>query len=188
MNLKPLLGTALILAAPPLFADMLSVQPNATNVNVGDTASLTVQITGATDLYGYQFDIGFDPSILAANAVSEGAFLASGGSTTFLPGFIDNVAGTITFIADTLNGAATGVNGNGILVDLGFTAIGAGSSAVNIFNVIALNSFGEGLTVTTAGAAVNVANAAVPEPSMMALLISAMALGFLASRRRWSQN
>lgn len=160
-----------LLAAPfSLPAGTISVQPAAPSEIVGQTFTLSVNITGATDLYGYQFDIGFDPTLLMATSVAEGAFLATGGPTIFLPGTIDNVGGSIGAIGDILNGAVTGVNGSGDLVDVKFRAIGAGSASVQLFNVIALDSVGLGLTETTAGSTVSITGSAVPEPGSWLLL------------------
>jgi hypothetical protein len=151
----------LFAASTALLADTISIQPATPAVTAGQSFTLSVQISGATDLYGYQFDLGFDSAVLAATSVTEGPFLATGGPTIFLPGTIDNVGGAITANADILNGAVSGVNGSGDLLDVTFHALTPGASSVQIFNLFALNSFGEGLTVTTAGSAVTVAT---PEP------------------------
>jgi len=166
-------------ASTSLLAGTISLQPNAPTVTVGQTFTLSVDITGATDLYGYQFDLGFDPTILKAVSVSEGAFLGTGGPTIFLPGTIDNVGGSITANADILNGAVSGVNGDGDLLDVTFQALAGGSSDVQIFNLFALNSFGQGLTVTTEGSLVTVLT---PEPGT-GLLLTAAVLGLFAFLR-----
>jgi hypothetical protein len=145
---------------------------------------LSVEISGATDLYGYQFDLGFDPTVLEATSVTEGAFLGTGGPTIFIPGMIDNVGGSITANADILNGAVSGVGGSGDLLNATFQALAAGSSSVQIFNLIALNSFGQGLTETTTGATVTVSASGVPEPGTGLLLTIGVAgvLAFLRLR------
>jgi Cohesin domain len=163
-----------ICGAVPAFATGISIQPSTKTVSPGQTFTLDVSITGAVDLYAYQFDVGFNPSVLAANSVSEGAFLAGAGTTFFFPGTIDNVGGSIAFNADSLIGAIPGASGNGILATLSFTALGSGSSSVGLFNVQAFDSFGEGIALTTSDANVNVSG--VPEPSSAVLL----AIGFLA--------
>jgi hypothetical protein len=59
------------------------------------------------------------PGILSATAVTDGAFLATG----FFPGFIENTAGTISFIADSLAGPVPGLSGSGTLAT-GALAVG----------------------------------------------------------------
>ena len=63
----------------PAHATSLFIDPSSLNVTVGQTFSLSVSISGVTDLYAFQFDIGYDPNVLSANTISEGAFLPTGG-------------------------------------------------------------------------------------------------------------
>jgi hypothetical protein len=170
----------LFAASTSLLAGTISVQPATPAVTAGQSFTLNVQVSGATDLYGYQFDLGFNSAVLAATSVSEGAFLPTGGPTIFVPGTIDNVGGSITANADILNGAVSGVNGSGDLLDVMFQALAPGSSNVQIFNLIALNSFGQGLTLTTAGSTVTVST---PEPGT-GLLFAAGVIGLFAFLRR----
>ncbi len=166
-----------------LLAGTLAVLPTTLTEKAGQTFTLSIDITGAVDLYAYQFDLGFDPTVLAAVSVSEGSFLPAGGSTIFLPGTIDNVGGSITANADILNGAVSGVTGSGDLLDVTFRALASGSSKVQIFNLIALDSFGLGQTETTVASTVQVSPA--PEPPT-GLLLLAVAL-FACPRLRWSR-
>jgi hypothetical protein len=97
----------------------------------------------------------------------------------FFGGSIDNIGGSITFVADSLIGAGLGAHGSGILTTISFTALGVGSSAVSLFNVSAFDSFGEGIAVTSTNSAVNVgASTVVPEPTPLVLLGSGV-LGLL---------
>src|ERR1700738_2856491 len=95
------------------FADSLSVVPSSSTVSAGANFVVGVNISGASDLYDFQLDLSFNPAVLQATNVAEGAFLSTGGFTFFLPGTIDNTAGTITFNADTLLTAISGVSGSG---------------------------------------------------------------------------
>jgi general secretion pathway protein D len=174
----------LFAASTALLAGTIAVQPAAPTVTVGQTFTLSVNISGAADLYGYQFDLGFNPTVLQAISVTEGAFLGTGGPTIFLPGTIDNVGGSITANADILNGAVSGVNGNGDLLDVTFQALAVGSSGVQLFNLIALDSFGLGLTETTADSTVSV----IPEPGTGLLLAAGMVGLFALLRLRPSRS
>jgi Cohesin domain/PEP-CTERM motif len=181
----------LCLFASPLLGGTISILPATSPVTVGQVFTLSVDISGATDLYGYQFDLGFNPAILTATSVTEGPFLATGGATIFVPGTIDNVGGSIASNADILNGPLSGVNGSGDLLDVTFQALATGSGSVTIFNVFALSSLGQGLTETTANATVNVAAGSVspvPEPST-GLMLATGTLGLFALLRlRSSQS
>lgn len=166
--------------ASALFSDLaagalvFNIQPGASTVMTGQNFTLDVVVQGAVDLYGYQFDIGFDPVKLQATSVAEGAFLGTGGGTIFFPGTIDNTGGTITLIANILGTAVPGVNGNGTLARISFSAIGPGDSPVGIFNATALDSFGQGIALTSTGGTVTVAGTAIPEPSFAFALIFAL--------------
>jgi hypothetical protein len=176
------------LAAAPAFATpIISVNPSGSAVNVGDSVSVDIVINGAVDLYAFQFDVGFDPSVLSATSIVEGALLPSGGATIYLPGTISNASGTISFTADILETAVSGVTGSGTLARVSFQAIGAGSSPVNVLNVMLLDSTLSGIADTELAGTIRAigSSAAVPEPSTLALLLTgAVALSRRARRRR----
>src|SRR3954470_5892271 len=88
--------------------------------------SIPVSISGVLDLFAFQFDLAYDPSVVNLVSISEGPFLPSAGGTFFLPGTIDNVAGTATFISDSLLGPVPGASGSGDLVFLKFVTACAG--------------------------------------------------------------
>ena len=48
----------------------------------------------------WQFDLGFDSTLLMATSVSEGPFMWSLGATSFVPGVIDNTTGVISLVSD----------------------------------------------------------------------------------------
>jgi hypothetical protein len=144
---------------------VVSLNPATQNAAIGQTISLDIDITGVSDLYAWQFDLGFDPTRLEAVSISEGGFLAAGGITFFVPGVIDNVFGTISSTADTLTSAISGASNSGKLAIAEFEVIGTGSSSVNIFNPILLDSTLSSISATTASATVNVISPSAPEPS-----------------------
>jgi general secretion pathway protein D len=82
------------------------------SVAVGDIFTVNADIASITDLYAFQFDLSFDPAVLAATSSTEGPFLPSGGATFFIPGAIDNLNGMVTATVDTLI-AASGHLGSG---------------------------------------------------------------------------
>lgn len=176
-----------LLFASLTFAGTLSVAGPASNPNAGDTFEVDVNISGITDLYAFQFDLTFDPTVLAADSVTEGAFLPSGGTTFFIPGTIDNVGGDVSANSDTLIAAIPGVTGSGTLVEFEFTALGAGTSALTFANEILLDSSLNDITAdsTFQNGSITVATT-VPEPNTLMFISISLALLALTLIRRGS--
>ena len=73
------IGTMRAVAVP-----ILSIGPPSMTVQPNQGFSLNIRIADITDLYAFQFDLAFNPTILSAASVTEGPFLPSGGSTVFI--------------------------------------------------------------------------------------------------------
>jgi Cohesin domain/PEP-CTERM motif len=170
-----------MVSSPPALAVPITVQPAATVIGPGQTFSVDIVIGGVIDLFAFQFDLTFDPTIIAASSVTEGPFLPTGGPTSFFEGFIDNANGEITFTADTLLGAIPGVTGSGTLVTATFAALAPGISGITPSNVILLDS-----SLVTVPASVEDATVSVvPAPATVLLLASgALAWGVFWRRKR----
>ncbi len=104
-------------------------------VNVGTTFTLNITVENITDLAGWQLGVGFNPSVLSAVSVNEGDFLKkSGGTTFFLEGVIDNIAGSITGIGGAFLGAG-GVSGTGVLFSITLSAKQVGEGSLQLSDV-----------------------------------------------------
>jgi hypothetical protein len=172
---------AALMLASDAFADSttLNAVANQATVSSGASLSVNVNISNVADLYDYQLDLTFNPNVVSAIGVTEGAFFQIGGSTFFIPGTIDNSAGSITFNADTLLSAISGVTGGGTLVVFDFTALSPGTSTFTIENEILQDSTAAVLSdATTSGSVTVQGSTAVPEPSGL-LLLSGGALGLV---------
>lgn len=178
--MKTVLGFAWVLwiAYSNASAAVISIVPSA-YVSDGSPISLDVNVSGVSDLFAFQFDIAFDPAILAATGATEGP-LFSGVGVSFSPGVIDNTAGTISFIGDSLSGPGPGISGSGTLAEIHFQPVGIGSSAVGLSNVILLDSALGDIAATVDNATVSV-TALVPEPATFMLI--SVALGVLGAAR-----
>jgi general secretion pathway protein D len=173
---------ASVLSFAGLHAATLSVTPAAALIGINQALNLDVKLIGVTDLYAYQFDLKFDPTVLEALSVSEGSYLSNGGPTLFFPGSVDNVGGIITFTADTLEGLS-GVSGSGTLASFSFEAITVGSSSIEIQNVVLLDSTLAGIAYDVSGGGVAVV---APEPSEAPVLLVFGVAGILLGRLRRS--
>lgn len=163
----------------------ISVSPAATNVALGNSVVVNVNIADVADLYGFQFDLTFNASVLSAVSVSEGSFLVSGGN--FFSGFTDNVGGTVTFVANSLSGPVAGVTGGGLLASLTFDSVGVGTSLIFASNVILLDSVLGDIPVSEINdGSVTVESGAVPEPAAIAYI--SLAFGAMGLVRRYRQS
>jgi general secretion pathway protein D len=161
-------------------AATIRVDPAAALTVVGGTADINVHIADVQDLYAYQFDIAYDPAVVSVVSITEGDFLAGGGSTLFVPGSVDNTAGTIAFTANTLLSPVPGVSGSGTLVTLRFAASGTGTSPVTLSNVVLLDSTLSEVAATVQNGSVSV----VPEPGTALLLTAGMVVGLIVRGRK----
>jgi len=157
-------------AVPEAFASaIVSVAPvSSAPIGVGQTFTAAVSVSGIADLFSFQFDLSYSPKLFAATSVTEGPFLASGGSTFFIPGTIDNTAGTVSFTADSLLGSGSGVSGSGVLADIIFRAVGGGSSPLSLSNAEFLDSTLSPIVISTAD---GTSPQVVPEPGSWFLLV-----------------
>lgn len=167
-----------------LSAATIGIVPTTTTVIPGTSFAVNVEIIDITDLYAFQFDLAFTPGILSATAITDGGFLATG----FFPGFIDNTAGTVTFIADSLAGPVSGTTGSGTLASVQFLAVALGTSPISVTNFILLDSSLADIAANVLDSSVTVREegAVVPEPATFALIAAGL-LVLVASknRRHW---
>ena len=162
-----ILSCLLVCSSRAALADtILSFSSTPDLISLGSMVTLRAQVSGAADLFAFQFDLSYDPAILQLDSVSEGSFLPSVGTTFFLPGSIDSSSGTASFVSDTLLGTGPGASGSGDLVELTFTVLSSGVSPLTLSNVILLDSVGADLP-----AVVVPGNLTAPEPGMLWLAL-----------------
>lgn len=185
--MKNLLSLSIILLAGTGVAlgDAILALPASQTVSVGQSFTLDINIDQIPDLFDYQFSLSFDPAVLAAQSVTEGALFANAGGSLFSRGTINNTAGNVSTIVDTLLGNVPGVSGPGTLAVVQFTAIAAGTTSIDFTprdDLILQDSKGNTLPVTAQSGQVTAA-ASVPEPATVLSL--AVALIVLAFWRRF---
>ena len=134
------IAVLLTLSAVSCFAAPFLNPVSPANVPIGAVFTVAILASNVTDLYAYQVDVLFDPSLFEAESVIEGPFLKTGGATFFSGGFIDNTNGFVVNNADTLIGPGHGVNGSGVLFNVEFRALKAGSSEFVLDSALGLNS------------------------------------------------
>src|ERR1017187_3751935 len=186
MSQSRIVSVVAVLAAALLFVPLLTAQAvisaGSTDVLVDQIFNLPVSIADASDVYAFQFDLAFDPTILQLLSISEGSFLPSAGSTFFIPGAIDNIGGNAISNADTLVGDIPGASGDGDLVDFTFQAISPGASPLALSNGILLDSGFNFIPFTTMDGSVTVSSA-TPEPAGLSWIGCLAVTGMLLAKR-----
>ena len=113
----------------------LTINPSTKLVGVGETFSLDLVANGVVDLFGYQFEVNYDPTKLSATGIFENSFFNTTGGVP--PGWnadCTTAPGTCKFAATKTAGA--GSNGTGALGRITFTALQAGVWPVTYANAI----------------------------------------------------
>lgn len=150
----------------------------------GTLLLVPITITGAADIFAYQFDVHFDPVLLSITAVSEGSFLPGFGSTFFIPGAIDNSTGSVTFTSGTLIGGGAGANGAGTLALLSVNPLRAGSATLQLQNVALLDSSLNDILSTNVTGVITIGGiSSVPEPNSFGLLGAVTTLAVMLQLR-----
>jgi hypothetical protein len=161
-----------LFARPVAASPIVSIEPASNAVAAGTSFFLDIDITGVTDLFSFAFDLSYDPALLMFNEIVEGGFLPSAGGTFFSEGD-PPAGGSVTNVFDVLLGAFPGVDGDGTLARINFTALAAGTSTVSLSNLFMLDSTVSGISASTQDALVTAsvpAASPIPEPGTMVLV------------------
>jgi len=191
--IRPVLAAALLLApTAPAHAILIELVPTNQTVAPGTAVSVDLNISaltagGAPSLGTWDVDIDFDPAILSFTGATFGTGLDIFGLGSIngvfdLGGTIDIFEISLDFASDLdlfQSDAFT-------LATLSFDAIGLGTSALNLANVLLGDALGDALIPTQiAGASVTVRQpvVALPEPGAVTLFGIGLVL-LLGFRRR----
>lgn len=188
-NTATLILAAVAAFCMPVFGDALgpvvTFTPGAQTVTVGSTVPVDVTTQNVEDLYGFQFDVSFDPSVLSAVSVTQGTSLPADSSVFWVLGGIDNTAGTISGIYGSEWGATPGLT-DGSLATVVFQALAPGTSQLTLLNVELYDSNLNPIANTIAGGSitVNQAQSGVPEPGTAMLLGGSLLILSTGLRRK----
>ncbi|MGD0495534.1 MAG: cohesin domain-containing protein [Candidatus Bathyarchaeia archaeon] len=112
----------------------VAVSPPSITASVGQSFSVNVTVGNVSDpygVYGWEFTLNWTASLLDSVDIIEGPFLKAGGTTFFT--YNSGTQGHM-IVDCTLEGAAPGVNGDGILATLTFYVKDVGQSSLHLYN------------------------------------------------------
>jgi len=116
------------------------LQPDYRAVAVGMTTTMDIEIQGASNLYGAEVHISYDPTILTVEDADAGTFGVQIGVGTFpFPDYVasnsvDTVAGTIVLATNQVEPRPPAA-GTGIMGTITFRALSLGTSPVTFASV-----------------------------------------------------
>jgi len=115
----------------------ISISPSFIEASPGENFTIEIKIEpNGAEIYGVQYDLYFNPSILNAISQSQGNFLSQDGANTIvLVNKINNTIGKIEYV-ETRMGVEEGVKEAGVLSSISFKVIGTGTSVLKLSNVI----------------------------------------------------
>ncbi len=128
----------LVLLAVVVFGEQVSAQTTTISLNpstvkdvaVGGTFSMDVTIAGASNVYGWQANVTFDPGVLSVDGVTEGSFLKNVNATVWLAK-IDNDKGQVLFSSSfNVPYPSAGASGDAVLATITFKVKSGGGSVL----------------------------------------------------------
>lgn len=118
-------------------ATVVSVSPSSIVASTSQDFNIDVMVNDVTDLYGWEFRLAWDATLLDVVNAAEGQFLENHGSTYFTY----NVNASIGRMAVdcTLLGEVLGASGSGLLATVTFHVKSVGQCLLDLCNVTLLN-------------------------------------------------
>lgn len=126
---------------------IISVNPPTIAAALGQNFTININISDVVDLYGWEFKLGWNSTLLEALDVSEGTFLKQGGDTFFWP-IINNTGGYV-LVDCTLLGDVPGVSGNGTLATVKLYVEGEGECDLDLYDTKLVSSYEQPITHET---------------------------------------
>ena len=128
-----------IVASENTSATTIFVDPSNSTASIGENFTVYVNVSNVVDLYGWEFKLSWNNTIINVVNVIEGSFLKSGGETFFT--YKINDTGGYIITDCTLLGDVSGVNGNGTLASVEFHVKTYGNCTLDLYDTTLVSSF-----------------------------------------------
>ena len=116
----------------------VSVSPSSVTCPVFQDFTISVNVSGVSDLYGWDIILTWNNALLDVVNVAEGPFLKSGGATFFF--YSVNATDGSVEVDDALTGNINGVNGGGTLATITFYVNNAGACPLSLTEATLVDS------------------------------------------------
>ena len=135
----------------------VEIVPASQSAKVSDIVNVNVNVKDVSNLYGYQFSLAYDSTLLDYMETTEGPFLSRGFTegTYFSIVFVDELNGVINYVLSTKT-AANGVSGSGTLATVKFVAIETGTARVDLTKVLLSDEASANIPATATNGTVNI--------------------------------
>jgi len=110
----------------------VSVYPATLVAVLGNTFTVNITVSNVTNLYGWEFWMSFNPTILTTVNVTEGPFLKLAGNTFWATPSINNTAGTMAAGEMLWPIPSQGATGSGTIATVTFYAQSEGATSLNL--------------------------------------------------------
>jgi general secretion pathway protein D len=131
------------------------LDPSVVTSTQGNTFNVNVVLTGGQDVAGVTLQVAYDPKVLQFGQATSGEFLSRDGQPVPIVQRNDAASGTLQIAAQRPPGAP-GVSGDGVVLNLMFTAKARGASGIVITSPGARNSQNQPLQALGSQTSVNV--------------------------------
>ena len=131
--------------APPTPPALLYVDPaKISNVSMtpGTDFNVNVDVLNASSVYGLEFSLGFNATLLNANSITRGSFIPPSATITTQ---IDNTTGFVKLNVSS----SSSLDGNGILAQISFHVQDLGKTRLQLYGIQLIDSFGDPLAFTS---------------------------------------
>lgn len=115
----------------------------------GPAFSVSISVAGVTNLAAYEWQLAFDPNVVAFESATDGSFLGSTGRAVScaLPPAADLEPGNVLFGCET-TGSASGPNGSGLLSSARFQVVAGGAPDIHLVCAGPADPLGEPIDVS----------------------------------------
>ena len=141
---------------------IVSISPETQSIGENQDFTLSIYVEPDAPIYGAQFDLIYDNSLINVREIREGDLFKQTGTTTlFSPGTADNSQGTVTDVYGSILGQNT-ITTPGTLATVYLSSTdGSGACKLELTNVLVSDSSGGSIPVTVIDGTVSIGETSI---------------------------